>query len=230
MMSTTAPLIEARAISKRFVLPGGRELLAVDNVTLSIEQGTLAVVTGGSGSGKSTLLGLLGELARPTSGEVYFAGQEFGRCWDGELANLRRRVGFVFQSFMLLPRLPIWEGLTYGLIAQGWNRSRRRETAAAVLSRLSLADRLDQRPEELSGGEQQRVALARALVGEPELILADEPTSNLDAAVAGTVLELLSELHRAGRTLIISTHDPRLAELATWRAEMDHGRLRSFTN
>ncbi len=222
-------LLSAHQLCKSFQLPGGRQLPAVAQVSLALSPGEIMVVAGASGSGKSTLLGLLGGLARPTSGEVHFDGQELGRCSDLQLAKLRRRIGFVFQGFLLLPRLPVWDGLTYGLIPRGWSRSARRRAAGELLERLGLADRLDQSPEQLSGGEQQRVALARALVGQPQLILADEPTSNLDPPATEIVLSIFRQLQAAGCTLLIATHDPRLAALATHTASMAHGRLQLET-
>ncbi|MGE0606039.1 MAG: ABC transporter ATP-binding protein [Pirellulales bacterium] len=209
------PLLTTSHLCQRFRLPGGRELLAVDNVSLALQPGEVLAVSGSSGSGKSTLLGLLGALARPTSGELRFDGQLLAGCSEIRLARLRRQIGFVFQSFLLLPRLPIWDGLTYGLIPRGWRRADRRMAAGDLLEKLGLADRIDQSPEELSGGEQQRVAVARALVGEPRLIVADEPTSNLDPLAAENVLTLFRQINAGGTTLVIATHDPRLLALAT---------------
>lgn len=220
------PLLEARQVFRRFRLPGDRVLPAVDGVSVSVARGSFTVLSGASGSGKSTLLGLLGALDRPSEGEVLFDGIELSKCSDVRLARLRRRVGFVFQNFSLLPRLAVWESVGYGLIPQGVPATERRERARQLLARLGLEDRLDQRPEQLSGGEQQRVAVARALIGRPELILADEPTSNLDRRSAEQMLSILRDLHEDGLTVVVATHDPALMQLATQHFELDHGRLR----
>jgi len=202
-----------------------REVRAVDDVCLSIAPGDFVGLTGHSGSGKSTLLGLLGALDRPTSGKVLFQNRDLAGASDVELARSRRRIGFVFQSFLLLPRMPVWESVTYAMIPSGVPRRERRAVAERWFERLGIADKLDRRPDELSGGEQQRVVVARALVSNPLLLLADEPTSNLDRRSAADLIALLGELNREGLAVVVATHDPNVLTLATRTFIMDHGRL-----
>mgnify|MGYP003310286126 CR=1 FL=1 len=174
----------------------------------------MLVLSSPSGAGKTTLLSLLGGLDRPTAGSVRFGGRELAACSDVELARLRRRMGFVFQGLSLVSGLPAWENVTYPLVPRGVSSRERLRLAADVLPRLDLADKVQTPPEELSGGEQQRVAVARALVGTPEVIFADEPTSNLDRASAGELAGLLSEIHAEGTTLVIK-HGPTYEVLAS---------------
>jgi putative ABC transport system ATP-binding protein len=183
-------------------------------------------VTGPSGSGKTTLLALLGALDRPTRGNVHFGGVNLSTQSDAALARVRRRMGFVFQDFALIPGLSVWENITYPLIPRGVRRSLRRKTAATLLSRLGIVDRLDDSPRDLSGGEQQRVAVARALAGEPEVLFGDEPTSNLDSATARDLLILLQECQARGTTVVVATHDAQLSALATIVYELQAGQLR----
>jgi putative ABC transport system ATP-binding protein len=200
---------------------------ALDGVSLGIERGCLAVVSGPSGSGKTTLLALLGALERPTRGQVLFEGKELGDCSDVELARVRRRAGFVFQDFSLIPNLTAAENIAYPLIPRGVPRAERYRRAREWLARLGMEGKLGARARELSGGEQQRVAIARALSGQPEVLLADEPTSNLDPATAGELLAALREAHAAGKTVVLSSHDPRVIALATQVYELEGGRLKA---
>ncbi len=218
-------LFEARALCKFYRAGSAAEVRAVDDVSLGIERGSLAVVTGPSGSGKTTLLALLGALERPTRGQVLFEGRSLTDCSDVELTRVRRRVGFVFQDFSLIPNLTAAENITYPLIPRGVSRRRRRAVAQSVLAQLGLVDRAQTRPDELSGGEQQRVALARALAGQPEVLLADEPTSNLDQDTARQLCDLLRTIHAAGATVIVASHDPAVHALATVVHELSQGRL-----
>jgi putative ABC transport system ATP-binding protein len=156
-----------------------------------------------------------------------FAGRDLGGCSGVELARLRRRMGFVFQDFALIPGLPVWENITYPLIPCGVARAERYRLARELLERFGVADKLTARPRELSGGEQQRVAVARALAGQPELIMADEPTSNLDEEAGRAVIALLQQAHAEGKTVVASSHDPRLVALATRVYELQAGRLRA---
>jgi putative ABC transport system ATP-binding protein len=217
--------LEARGVEKVYRSGSGAVVRAVDGVSLSVSRGSFAALTGPSGSGKTTLLALLGGLDRPTRGGVFFDGRELSALSGAALARARRRMGFIFQDFALIPNLPVWENVSYPLVPRGVPAGRRRELAAALLARLGVGDKLAARPRELSGGEQQRVAVARALVGEPEVLFADEPTSNLDAASAAELLAVLREFHAAGKTVVVSTHDPQLVALATDTYELRSGRL-----
>lgn len=215
-----------QSVSKCFKPGTVREVWALRDVSLSIPQGSFTVLTGASGSGKTTLLGLLGALDRPTRGHVQFQSQDLGACSDVGLARLRRRMGFVFQTFALIPRLPVWENIAYPLIPRGIPRLRRYEIARSCLERCGIAHTITRRPEELSVGEQQRVAMARALAGQPDVVLADEPTSNLDPRSAGVLLALLKELHSEGRTVIVASHDRSLVSCATVVIELEMGRVK----
>jgi ABC-type lipoprotein export system ATPase subunit len=209
----------------KYYRAGPAEVRALEGVSLEAPAGSFTLLAGPSGSGKTTLLALLGGLERPTRGQVLFAGRDLGACSDVELARLRRRVGLVFQDFALIPGLPAWENVTYPLIPRGARRGERYRLAVEWLGRLGLAGRARARPRELSGGEQQRVALARALVGGPEVILADEPTSSLDPAAGEVVIALLRQAHAEGKTVVVSSHDARLEALATRVCELSAGRL-----
>lgn len=194
---------------------GETAVTALNNVTLAIKSGEFVAVMGPSGSGKSTFLSLLGCLERPTAGRYYLEGREVSSLSEDELAALRnRRFGFVFQSFNLLPRSDILRNVELPLIYAGVPRRERRERAAAMLARVGLGHRLRARPPNLSGGEQQRVAIARALVNDPAVILADEPTGNLDSRTSHEIMELFRELHAEGRTIVMVTHDPEMARYA----------------
>ncbi len=214
------------AVCKYFKQGTPNEVRAVDEVSLAIEPGQFVLLTGPSGSGKTTLLALLGALERPTRGTVLFEGRDLAACSDSELARVRRRMGFVFQNFSLLNGLPVWENITYPLIPRGVVRSRRRELAGELLASLGLSEKFHARAGELSGGEQQRVALARALAGQPAVLLADEPTSNLDSAGGEALMALVQSFHRQGTTLILSSHDPRMMALAGSVLRLDAGRLK----
>ena len=219
-------ILETRELCKYFRKGTRAEVRALDQVTLTIAPGSFTVLSGPSGSGKTTLLALLGALERPTSGQVLFDGRELSLCSDVELARMRRRMGFVFQNFSLIPSLPVWENITYPLIPHGVRWAARRELAGALLSRLGLLDKMTARPQELSGGEQQRVAVARALAGQPDVLLADEPTSNLDPAAAGALIASLQAIHAEGKTVVVASHDPQFAALANQVYELANGRLK----
>jgi putative ABC transport system ATP-binding protein len=216
--------LEARNLCKFYRRGQQAEVRALEDVSLSIARGTFTALTGPSGSGKTTLLALLGALDGPTRGQVLFDGQDLSTLSDVGLARCRRRMGFLFQDFALIPDLSVWENITYPLIPRGVPRSQRRRRAETLLDRLGLVNRSDERPQNLSGGEQQRVAFARALVGEPEVLFADEPTSNLDVASAQELLALLRSCHAGGQTVVVSTHDPQLAALATTVCVLRAGR------
>jgi putative ABC transport system ATP-binding protein len=224
------PLFETRGLCKYYKAGSQAEVRAVDDVSMRIARGDFVVLAGPSGSGKTTLLALLGALERPTRGQVFFDGRDLGPLSDVELARVRRRLGFVFQDFSLLPALPAWENITYPLIPRGLPRRQRFELAGTLLTQLGLADKLLVHPRELSGGEQQRVALARALAGQPEALLADEPTSNLDRESAQTLLELLRKQHEQGTTVVVSSHDADIVKLAGAVHELRLGALIRATN
>lgn len=218
-------LLEARRVSLHFRLGRSRVVRALDDVSLAVDRGEALALCGPSGSGKSTLLSLLGAMRRPTSGDVLVRGRSVSRASDVELARARRRVGIVFQQPGLLPRLPVWENVTYGLIPRGVPRRDRYARAAELLARFGLSDALDRRPEELSGGQMQRVALARALAGDPDVLLLDEPTSQLDPASAADVATALAGLAAVGHTLVIASHDPLLLAGATRVIRLSDGRI-----
>ncbi|GAA5008241.1 ATP-binding cassette domain-containing protein [Actinopolymorpha pittospori] len=208
------PVIALRDVAKTY-RRGALEVEALRGISLEIPTGDYVAIMGPSGSGKSTLMHILGCLDVPTSGRYLLAGQDVSRMGETELAEVRnRRIGFVFQQFNLLPSLPAWRNVELPLTYAGVGRAERRERAMRALARVGLAQRVDHRPGELSGGQQQRVAVARALVGDPDLILADEPTGNLDSRSSEDVLALLSELHASGRTIILITHEADVARAA----------------
>jgi len=223
-------VVEARGVTKVYRLEGV-EVRALDGVDLVVAPGDSLAIMGPSGSGKSTLLGLLGGLDRPTSGTLRFQGRDVTRLSDDELAVVRNQVvGFVFQSFQLLARTPAVGNVGLPLVYRGLGRAERRRLAVSTLESVGLGHRLQHRPSQLSGGEQQRVAIARALVTEPAMLLADEPTGNLDSRSGDEVLDLLARLHdERGVAVVVVTHDPGVASRFRRRATMADGRLTSAT-
>jgi len=224
-MNAGAAFIETRALSRRYDAGTTRAHDALVDVTLTIQRGAFAVVTGPSGGGKTTLLSLVGALDRATSGQVIFDGTDLGAISEAERTRARRRIGFVFQGSPMLRGLAAWENVTYPLIPLGVSARARRARAEELLTRVGLARMLDSPPETASGGELQRIGIARALVGSPDLVLADEPTSSLDRRSADAVTKLLQEIHASGTTVLVATHDPHLVGLATVKFELDDGKL-----
>ena len=211
----TNPFIRIIGLKKHYEM-GGQIVRALDGVDLEIEAHTFTVVMGPSGSGKSTLLYLLGGLDRATSGEISIDGERLTNMDENALALFRRRMmGFVFQSFNLISSMSAAENVAFPMQFNGTSPTQRTERASKLLQQVGLAERGQHKPGELSGGQQQRVAIARALVNDPRLILADEPTGNLDTSSGVVVMQLLSDLHRSGRTVLVVTHDPRMMRFAT---------------
>ena len=216
-------LIELAGVHKTY-RSGALAVAALRGITLSIAGGEYVAVMGPSGSGKSTLMHILGCLDVPTEGRYQLAGEDVGAMSEEQLADVRnRRIGFVFQQFNLLATMPAWRNVELPLSYSGVGRAERRERAVTALHRVGLGDRIQHRPGELSGGEQQRVAVARALVTEPDLLLADEPTGNLDSASTADILALLGDLHATGRTIVVITHEPDVARRAQRTVRMLDG-------
>ncbi|MGH9124229.1 MAG: ABC transporter ATP-binding protein [Acidimicrobiales bacterium] len=219
------PVIELEGVNKVYK-SGSLEVAALIDVDLTIDQGEFVAVVGPSGSGKSTLMHILGCLDVPTTGTYRLAGDDVSTLSENELADIRNeRIGFVFQQFNLLPSMTALRNVELPLAYAGYNRAQRKELAVEALERVGLGDRVDHRPGELSGGQQQRVAVARALVTEPAMILADEPTGNLDSTATADVLRLFQELHQSGRTIVLITHEPAVAAAAGRTVHFLDGRV-----
>jgi putative ABC transport system ATP-binding protein len=217
-------VLELERVTKRY--SGDPPVDALRGIDLRIDEGELVALIGPSGSGKSTLLHVVGTLERPSEGVVRVAGADTSELSDVEVAGLRaHRLGFVFQQFFLLNGICVLDNVANGLLYRGIRRAERRRRAAEVLDRIGLSDRLDHLPQHLSGGEQQRVAIARAVVGRPALVLADEPTGNLDTTTGASILELLRDLNRDGHTIVVVTHDQDIAASLDRQIEMRDGRV-----
>ena len=213
-----APLVQVENLEKRF-----GDVRALDRVSFEIEAGEWIAIMGPSGSGKTSLINILGGLDQPTGGRVSVDGQEIGNLGERELTRYRsEKIGFVFQQFHLVPYLTAVENV---MLAQYFHSITDEKEAMQALTRVGLGNRLSHVPAQLSGGEQQRVAIARALINQPKLILADEPTGNLDEANEAVILDLLRELHSAGHTILVVTHSQAIGNLADRRLELEHGHL-----
>ncbi len=224
-VSTDQPVIRLDHVSKIYPLPFG-DVVALDDVSLDVERGDFIAVMGPSGSGKSTLLNLIGCLDVPTEGDLYIAGRNIRELSDDELTDLRRdTLGFIFQQFNLIPLLTVRENVEYPLVL----KTRRRESKGLVeklTRRVGLEEELlSHKPSELSGGQSQRVAIARALINEPEILLCDEPTGNLDTKTGTLIMELLEEVNQQGKTIIMVTHDPRIAGYAHRTINLVDGKI-----
>jgi len=220
-----SPLASLRDATKRYPR-GSREVVALAGVSLDIHEGEKVAIMGASGSGKSTLLSLLGCLDRPTTGEYFLGGEAVAGLDDDRLSHIRnRQIGFVFQSFHLIPELTVAENVETPFLYGAVPLAEWRPRALACLERVGLAARADHRPAELSGGEAQRAAVARALVTKPSLLLADEPTGNLDSTTGEEIAALLDELHAEGRTVVLVTHNEALGRRAERRIRLHDGRI-----
>ena len=218
-------LVEVKDICKVYN-PGENEVRALDHVSLSIEKGEFVAIIGQSGSGKSTLMNMLGCLDTPTSGAYFLEGRDVSRLRDDELSEIRNvQIGFIFQGFNLIPGLDALENVELPLLYRGIGKSQRRQLAMDALRRVGLAERLHHRPAEMSGGQQQRVAIARAIAARPPLLLADEPTGNLDTRSGREVMDILWDLHAEGRTIILITHDEGIASSAQRIVRIQDGKV-----
>jgi putative ABC transport system ATP-binding protein len=217
-------MIELHAISKTYTRPTGEAVHALSDVSLRIDRGEFVAIVGASGSGKSTLMNILGLLDAPTAGRYMFDGRDVSRLSVAEQARFRNKnVGFVFQAFHLLPRTSALENVELPLLYS--DRASTNGLGRKALEAVGLADRMRHTPSELSGGEQQRVAIARALVNDPDLLLADEPTGNLDPTSAGEIMEIVTALHESGRTIVLVTHDIAMAAHARRVVRLERGRV-----
>ena len=219
------PVIELKNLGKTYHL-GSTTVKALDSVSLKINHGEFLAIMGSSGSGKSTLLNLLGCLDRPSHGSYKLAGQTVSSMSDDELSNARLRyLGFIFQSFNLLPQLTVLRNIALPLYYMGWGSEESRRRAHELAKLVGLVSRIEHRPTELSGGQRQRVAIARALANDPAVILADEPTGNLDSHTGTEIMNILKDLHRQGKTIVMVTHEHNIAAFADKRLHMCDGNI-----
>ena len=221
------PIIRIRDLTRHYVM-GTETVQALRGVSLDIARNEYVAIMGPSGSGKSTMMNMIGCLDTPTGGEYWLNGQEVSQLTDDQLARVRNKeIGFVFQTFNLLPRATSLHNVELPLVYAGVRARERRERAGAALERVGLAERMHHRPNELSGGQRQRVAIARALVNQPSILLADEPTGNLDSVTSEEIMEVFAALHAAGQTVIMVTHEPDIAARAQRIVVLRDGRVES---
>jgi putative ABC transport system ATP-binding protein len=222
------PVIKARSLGKVYRL-GKTMVKALDQINLAVESGDFLAIAGPSGSGKTTLLNLIGCLDKPTSGNIELAGQDVSHLDGNQLADIRnKKIGFIFQTFNLIPVLTAYENVEFPLLLRDYPAAERKDKIMDVLEDVGIGEQAQQRPEELSGGQRQRVAIARALVKAPEIILADEPTANLDSATGDTIIKLMLKLNQEkGATFILSTHDQMVLKRASRVVELHDGRTTS---
>ncbi|HCF02726.1 ABC transporter ATP-binding protein [Flavobacterium sp.] len=224
------PLIKITNIKRDFVL-GNEIVYVLKGINLQINKGEYVALMGPSGSGKSTLMNLLGCLDTPTSGSYILNGKDVSQMKDDELAEIRNKeIGFVFQTFNLLPRTTALDNVALPMIYAGYSKSERNERATEVLKQVNLADRMDHQPNQLSGGQRQRVAVARALVNKPSIILADEPTGNLDSKTSVEIMKLFGDIHASGNTVILVTHEEEIAAYANRIIRLRDGLIESDTS
>lgn len=220
-----ASLIELRGITKVYRM-GQNEVVALNNVSLSVEKGEFVAIVGRSGSGKSTLMNIVGCLDTPTSGSYFLKGEDVSGLDEKSLTRIRNReIGFIFQSFNLIGSLSAIENVELPLLYRGIDHAERRRLAKEALRLVGLENRMDHRPAQMSGGQQQRVAIARAIAAQPQIILADEPTGNLDSKSGNEIMQILYSLGRSGRTIILITHDNRIAQCAQRTVRLSDGVL-----
>ena len=225
----TAPLIQITAIKRDFIL-GNEIVYVLKGIDLEINKGEYVALMGPSGSGKSTLMNLLGCLDTPTSGQYILNGKDVSQMKDDELAEIRNKeIGFVFQTFNLLPRTTALDNVALPMIYAGYSKPERKLRAEEVLTQVGLSDRMDHQPNQLSGGQRQRVAIARALVNNPSIILADEPTGNLDSKTSEEIMKLFGDIHNQGNTVILVTHEEEIAAYAHRIIRLRDGLIESDT-
>ena len=228
-MEQVNPMIIVKELTRKYQM-GTEEVNALRSITMDIRKNEYVALMGPSGSGKSTLMNILGCLDTPTSGDYYLNSQLVSDMTDSELAAVRNKeIGFVFQTFNLLPRLSALENVALPLVYAGMRRSRRIEVAEHVMEQVGLADRMTHKPNELSGGQRQRVAIARALVNEPSIILADEPTGNLDTKTSLEIMDIFGKIHALGNTIILVTHEPDISTYAHRVVKLRDGLIESDT-
>lgn len=222
-------LVEIRDMCKVYN-PGENEVRALDHVDVSIEEGEFVAIIGQSGSGKSTLMNMLGCLDVPTSGTYMLHGKDVSHLEDNELSDIRNKeIGFIFQGFNLIPNLTALENVELPLIYRGVGKRKRLQLAEEALTKVGLKERMEHKPAEMSGGQQQRVAIARAIAQAPPIILADEPTGNLDSVSTAEIMQIMKDLHKEGRTIILITHDNEIAARAERIIKIKDGRIESDT-